>query len=200
MAAATKTAEPQVITIPPIDVRRMELTLVGDSELIMHKWSEKAKKEMLDKQMGKAKSGKKAAKDPEQDYRDSIYVMPDGSYGFPAVAFKSTAVDACRFVEGMKMTEARGAFHILGELVRIDGEPRMREDMVRVGMGTADIRYRAGFPTWSTTITISYNAGVFTPEQIVNLFNQGGFGVGVGEWRPEKNGPFGRFHVKRGDE
>ena len=98
------------------------------------------------------------------------------------------------------MTEARGAFHIIGELVRIDGEPRMREDMVRVGMGTADIRYRAGFPEWSTTITISYNAGVFTPEQIVNLFNQGGFGVGVGEWRPEKNGPFGRFHVKRGDE
>lgn len=200
MAAATKTVEPQVITIPPIDVRKMELTLVGDSELIVHRWSEKAKKEMLDKQMGKAKSGKKAAKDPEQDYRDSLYTMPDGSYGFPAVAFKSTAVDACRFVEGMKMTEARGAFHIIGELVRIDGEPRMREDMVRVGMGTADIRYRAGFPEWSTTITISYNAGVFTPEQIVNLFNQGGFGVGVGEWRPEKNGPFGRFHVKRGDE
>lgn len=200
MATAQKAPEQQAIVIPPISVRRLELKLVGDSPLIVHKWSEKAKKEMLDKQMGKAKSGKKAAKDPEQDYRDSLYLHPDGGYGFPAVAFKAAAVSACRFVDGMKMTEARGAFHVIGELVQIEGEPTMREDMVRVGMGAADIRYRGEFREWSATVSIAYNTGVFTPEQIVNLFNQGGFGVGVGEWRPEKDGPYGRFHVARGDE
>lgn len=200
MAAAAKTQDVQAVTIPPIDVRRMTLKLVGDSELICHKWSEKAKKEMLDKQMGKAKSGKKAPKDPEQDYRDSLYEIAPGVYGFPSVGFKSAAVSACRYVDGMKMTEARGAFHVVGEFVTINGTPRMREDMVRVGMGTADIRYRGGFVEWSAEVTIAYNAGVFQPEQIVNLFNQGGFGVGVGEWRPEKDGAFGRFHVARGDE
>lgn len=182
------------ISIPKIDVRHMEVTLIGDSPLICHKWSEKAKKEMLDKQMKKAKSAR-AAKDPEADFKASLYEMPDGSYGFPCVAFKSAAVGACRFSEGIKMTEARGAFHIVGELAKIDGEPTMREDMVRVGMGSADIRHRGEFKTWRVTLLVSYNASAFSPEQIINLLNIAGFGVGVGEWRPEKDGSYGRFHV-----
>ena len=40
-----------------------------------------------------------------------------------------------------------------------------------------------------------YNASAVSPEQIINYFNIGGFGVGVGEWRPEKDGQWGRFHV-----
>ena len=30
---------------------------------------------------------------------------------------------------------------------------------------------------------------------IINLINRAGFGVGVGEWRPEKGGEYGRFMV-----
>lgn len=182
------------IEIPKIDVGQLEITLVGDSPLISHKWSEKAKKQMLDKQMKKAKTAKEA-KDPEQDYKDSLYDHPGGGYGFPCVAFKAAAVSACRFSDGIKMTEARGAFHVVGELAKIDGEPSMREDMVRVGMGTADIRYRGQFEKWKTRLLVSYNKAALSPEQIVNLFNIAGFGVGVGEWRPEKDGSYGRFHV-----
>jgi len=64
----------------------MKLTLIGDSPLITHQWSAKAKKMMLDKQMKKA-TGAREAKNPEQDYKDSLYVHPDGGYGFPAIAF-----------------------------------------------------------------------------------------------------------------
>jgi hypothetical protein len=111
------------------------------------------------------------------------------------MAFKAAAVGACRFTDGLKMTEARGAFHVDGELAKIEGEPTMREDMVRVGMGTADIRYRGEFQSWRTTLEISYNADAISIGMIVNLFNLAGFGVGVGEWRPEKDGSYGRFHV-----
>jgi hypothetical protein len=203
--AATKT-ETVSIVIPPINVKRVELRLVGDSPLIQHKWSEKAKKEMLDKQMKKGKQAKQA-KDPWMDFCESMYwltPMPAqpteddikaAEFGFPCVAFKAAAVGACRFSDGIKMTEARGAFHVVGELARIEGTPVMREDMVRVGMGTADLRYRGEFNEWATTITLSYNTNVLTLEQIANLFNLAGFGVGVGEWRPEKDGSYGRFHV-----
>lgn len=182
------------IVIPSIRIQRLKVTLIGDSPLICHAWSEKAKKQMLDKQMKKAKTAKEA-KDPERDFKDSLYPYPGGGYGFPCVAFKSAAVGACRFSDGIKMTAARGAFHVDGELAKIEGSPEMREDMVRVGMGTADIRYRGEFKNWRTTLTVSYNADAFSQEQIVNLFNIAGFGVGVGEWRPEKDGSYGRFHV-----
>lgn len=187
------------IELPRLNLQTMEITLIGDSPLICHAWSEKAKRQMLDKQMKKAKAGKEA-KDPEKDYEDSLYHLPDGGYGFPAVAFKAAAVGACRFADGVKMTEARGAFHIVGEMVKIEGVPSPREDMVRVGMGTADIRYRGEFKEWRTTLTVRFNASALSAEQIVNLFNTAGFGVGVGEWRPERDGSYGMFHVATGEE
>jgi hypothetical protein len=187
------------ISLPRLNLQHLQLTLVGDAALISHAWSDKAKKQMLDKQMKKAKQAREA-KDPKRDYEESLYRHPAGGYGFPAVAFKSAAVDACSHIEGVTKVEARGAFHIDEELVRVTGKPTPREDMVRVGMGTADIRYRGQFEKWSTTFTIKFNANVLSAEQIVNLFDTAGFGIGVGEWRPQRNGSFGRFHVARKGE
>ena len=91
-----KRATPQEVQIelPKLNLQTMQVTLIGDSPLICHAWSQKAKQEMLDKQMKKAKQ-QRLAKDPEQDYKDSLYTHPEGGYGFPAVAFKAAAVDAC---------------------------------------------------------------------------------------------------------
>jgi hypothetical protein len=208
-----KRAEPHevVIELPKLDLRTMEVTLVGDSPLISHRWSEKAKKEMLDKQMKKAKQAKEA-KDPWMDFCESLYwlsPMPSkpsekdiekATFGFPAVAFKAAAVDACSHVANITKVEARGSFHIQGDMVKIVGVPSMREDMVRVGMGTADIRYRGEFRDWRCGFTLRFNANVISPEQILNLFNTAGFAIGVGEWRPQKDGSFGMFHVAKESE
>ena len=91
-------------------------------------------------------------------------------------------------------------FHILEEMAEIEGTPEMREDMVRIGMGTADIRYRGEFKKWSTTLKIRYNKNAISAEQIINLINVGGFACGVGEWRPGKDGSYGMFHVAREEE
>ena len=100
------------ITLPPIAVHAVRFDLIGDSPLIVHAWSEKAKRQMLDKQMKKAASAK-AAKDPEADYQACFYRLPDGRYGFPTIGLKAAMISACRFAD-LKMTVARGAFHIDG--------------------------------------------------------------------------------------
>lgn len=206
MPTKTNTA----IELPKLDIRLMEITIIGDSPLIVHAWSEKAKREMLDKQLKKAK-GAKAAKDPKADFEASLYRLGDG-YGFPSVGFKSAAVTAGTSVAGLTKIAARQAFHILGEDIDVDGafdgtkarhnlvrihggEPQMREDMVRVGMGTADIRYRGEFTDWWAKLLVRYNANVLSESQILNLLNVAGFAVGVGEWRPERDGSSGMFHV-----
>jgi hypothetical protein len=178
----------------------MQIRLIGDAPLICHAWSQKAKQQMLDKQTKQAKAAR-AAKDPMQDFLDSLYPFPGGGYGFPAIGLKSSAVDACSHVEGITKVEARGAFHIQAELVKIEsGEPTMREDMVRVGLGTADIRYRGQFLKWAINVPITFNAGVLSVGQITNLFNVAGFSIGIGEWRPQRDGMFGLFHVAREGE
>ena len=195
MPKASVKSRPVQVELPRFDLRTMTVSLVGDAPLICHAWSTKAKKEMLDKHMKKAKASK-SAKDPEQDMRDSLYPHPEGGYGFPTIAFKSAAVDACSHVSGITKVEARGAFHIDGELVKlIAGEPTMREDMVRVGMGVADIRFRGEFKQWACSFDVRFNAGVLSAEQIVHLFSVAGFGIGIGEWRPQRNGQYGLFHV-----
>jgi hypothetical protein len=199
------------IELPRLDIQLMEVTVIGDTPLITHNWSLKAKREMLQKQMKKAKPAREA-KDPKADFKESLYKLADGSYGFPSVGFKAAAVTAVTSVSGMTKVQARQAFLIVGEdvevngafegvkmrqnLVRIEGgEPRIREDMVRVGMGTADLRYRAEFFPWHARVLVRFNANVLSGEQILNVLNTAGFGVGIGEWRPEKDGQYGLFHV-----
>lgn len=208
MVAAKK--ENVGIELPRLDIQMMEVVIVGDSPLIVHAWSHKAKRQMLDKQT-KAAKGAREAKDPREDFEASMYRLEDGGYGFPSIGFKAAAVTAGTSVAGLTKIAARQAFHILGEdvdvagafdgsvsrvnLARITGTPQMREDLVRVGMGTADLRYRAEFPDWSARLLVRYNANVLSQAQILNLLNTSGFAVGVGEWRPERDGQYGMFHV-----
>lgn len=202
------------VTIPAINIQYATIRVVGDSPLIVHKWSEKAKKEILDKQMKKAKTKGHDAKDPVRDFIESLYwingepenkteegfahaIESGARFGFPSVAFKASAVSA-GYRSGVTKDKVsmNAAFHIDGELVEIKGIPEMREDMVRIGMGTADIRYRGMFSKWSATFQVKYNASAISLEQLVNLINLGGFACGLGEWRPEKGGQFGMFHVE----
>jgi len=200
-------AKAQAVSIPKMDIRRLEITLISTSQLVSNQWSEKAKQEMLDSQTKKPK-GPKKAKDPVQCFMDSLYWMSKkpkkptmadvkkAKFGFPVIAFKAAAVDACSFIDSITKVLARGAFHIDGDLVEIEsGPPTMREDMVRVGKGKADIHYRGEFNPWKVTLPIRYNAEVLSIEQIVNLFNRAGFSIGVGEHRPQRNGYWGMFHV-----
>lgn len=208
MAASKSTA----IELPPLNLQTIEVPIIGDSGLICHAWSRKAREQMLAKQMKKATAGR-AAKDPWQDFCETLYWldgMPEkpteadvenGRFGFPSVAFKAAAITAVTTIGSLTKVMARQCFHILGEHVEILGPPpSMREDMVRVGMGTADIRHRAEFETWGAILRVQFNAGVMSAEQVINLFEAGGFGVGIGEWRPEKDGVNGRFHVAKTGE
>ena len=180
---------------------RLQLRVIGETPLIMHRWSEKVIKEMLDKQRGIKKMAKKNVKDPQRDYEDSMYRMPDDSgYAFPAVAFKAAMVSACREIDDLTMTQARQLFHVKGiespEFVRITGTPRMRQDTVRVANGAADIRFRGEFVEWSADLEIDYNAAMLSASDVANLLSYAGASVGIGERHPEREGnSFGLFHV-----
>ena len=84
------------------------------------------------------------------------------------------------------------------QLVEIHSDaPVMREDMVRIGMGTSDVRYRGEYNNWHIDFRLKFNTnGKFTLEQIINIINAGGAVCGIGEWRPERDGQYGMYHVE----
>lgn len=193
-----------VIVVKSPAIKSIELKIFGTQPLIMHKWGQKAIEQMKDTQNKKASS--REIRDPQQEYKDSMYVTADGRYGFPTTGFKKAIIRAAQYAN-MKMTFLRGALFIEDQLfseeqghpvglVEIIGEPKMREDLVKVGMGKPDFRYRGQFDNWKATLGILYNSNVISPEQVLNLVLIAGFSVGVGEWRPERDGQFGTFAIK----
>jgi hypothetical protein len=195
-----KSTEKKVITIQPIPLETVVVPIKGMMPLIVHKWSDKAKRQMLANQMaGKnAPKAKKEPKDPQADYMSSLYLMPDGEPGFPSSGFKAAIVGACRMFDGLDMVLAKTIIRVNGYMVKIEGEHRMREDPVRLAKGVPDLRYRAEFPEWSATLSITYNASILKVEDIISLVNAAGMG-GIGEWRPSApkslSGTFGTFEV-----
>ena len=208
--ATKKTVEAKGIIIPAIKVEQTKIRIVGDSPLIVHAWSEKAKKMMLDKQTKAAKAGREV-RDPWQEYCDSLYWLTEkpekptqkdidkATFGFPATAIKAASIDAAYQMGAIeKKTTLRAAFHIIGDMIPIIGKPSMREDMVRLGGITspADLRYRGEFIEWAMEFVVQYAPLAVSLEQIVNAINLGGYGCGIGEWRPAKDGANGRYHVE----
>ena len=216
----------EVVEIKALDIREIPIRIVGDTPLIVHAWSEKAKRMMLEAQMKSTKTKGKEIRRPAVDFIGSLYwlegepeitdkttddeakelfakaVANGAKWGFPVTAIKQAANSAAYRLSWVKNQMAlRGAYFLktpYGEYAEIQSSmPKMREDMCKIGMGTADLRYRGEFSPWYMDLILEYNASSdLTLEQIMNCINAGGYTVGIGEWRVEKDGTFGKFHIE----
>lgn len=197
-----------------VQLKTFSVWLIGDTPLIVHAWSEKARREMLQKQV-KATKGGRDVRDPEADYMSSLYEMGDGLYGFPAMGIKNCILSSAHKDKGIARTAVLSALWIDAEmvrtrpalagavcdmpLIRIWGDkPAMREDMVKIGAGlnkTATLAYRGQFTQWAMRVSGKFNSTVLTPEALAFLIQQSGTESGLGEWRNERHGVFGAFHL-----
>ena len=204
---STETASTPVVQIASLQAETLLIPIVGTAPLIVHRFSEKAKRQMLDNMQGK--KSPKLPKDPQAEYEGAFYRFKDDpGYGFPAIGFKAAAVEASRFYDkSVTKVALRQFIFVSGEigvdgvpLVRIDGTPTMREDVVRVGMGGTDLRYRPEFLEWRTSLELTYVSSCITRDSVLSLIDAAGMGVGVGEWRPEKQGAHGTFTIDQDRE
>lgn len=204
-APAAPVEDVRHITIPKPKLLHAKLTLVGDSPLIMHRWSEKALKQLEGSQTGRAKAPREP-KQPDEEAMAAAYVVPGkesmdntpGKFFFPAPAFKHAylyGVSQLDDVKAFPKTRATGWVFIDGDPILDFAEVIRRTD---VGRNPTQMVYRLQFNRWTCELAVTYNSNAITLEQVAALFDLGGVG-GVGEWRPtspkNKSGDFGRFHV-----
>jgi hypothetical protein len=204
-------------------VDQFECWIVGDTPLIVHAWSHKAKAEMLDKQVKMAKTGR-LARDPHEDYLNSLYVLEEGTdefepiYGFPATGLKNSILATAHKDKGIAKTDVMSSLFIRHDrmarsrpakggaicdlpLVRIYGaQPEMREDMVKIGSGlnkVASLAYRGQFFPWAMRVHGHVNSNVIPSENLAFLIREAGLACGIGEWRNERRGMFGAYHLAK---
>jgi hypothetical protein len=197
--------------------------VVGDTPLITHAWSEKAKQEMLAKHVKATKPGREV-RDPDSDFVNSLYPMGTDAqgkkfYGFPATGLKKAIYSVAHKDKGIPKTDVAASLWLDAAMIRVPpakagaicdlplvriwgSEPEMREDMVRIGTvtKTAQLAYRAQFQFWAIRLRGRFNRSKLSAESLAFLTNESGMGCGIGEWRNEKLGIFGAYHLANAEE
>lgn len=190
------------VVIEPPKIGVASIRIVGIAPYVQHKFSKKAREQMMAKQrLGDQanKSRKREPKDFEQIYKDAMHISREGWPGIPAPSFRNAMISACRIV-GFKMTHAKLSVFVEADgfdvddgtpLVRIVGEPRVHESYVRNDSGVADIRWRPMWEEWSAIVRIRFDQNQFSPADIGNLLARAGLQVGIGEGRPDSKNSAG---------
>lgn len=172
------------------------LEIEGTAPLIQNAFSQKAVEEMLRKHMGIRVEREK--KKPRECIENATIRNQRGQVCIPPTAIKKAMLSASTGDKALKKTVLRTSLFIEGQSIPLKFEkmePRM--DMVRTsGITRApDVRFRPMFVNWKVRLTIRFN-DQFAVQTIVDLLNRAG-AIGLGEWRPEKDGTFGTFRVSR---
>jgi hypothetical protein len=228
MAKKGEPSGPIEIVGPNFD--HLNVWIIGTNSLIINRFSKKQMiglpgsenfdgepaPEEAEDEGTKKKGAEKAPRNFQQDYLDSMYPLPEGGYGFPAIAFKRAIVGACRQTSQLDMTLANRIIFVeaphvsitdgfVTECVLIHGEPHMRKDVGRNSNPQRSPRIccRAEFFPWSANLMIEFNASMVKKETIMKLIQFGGKCEGVGEQRPSAKhapGNNGRFRLAEAGE
>jgi hypothetical protein len=206
----------EAVHIAPPNIQSGEIWIKGTSPLVIHKFADKAKRMIREKQAaGSVANSKKKreAKDFDAVFNGARHLSFEGWDGIPASAFRNACISACRLV-GFKMVLAKLSLFIEADgfdategtpLVKIIGpEPRQLESMVRLATGVCDISVRPQWIKWGARLRVRFDADQFSADDIVNLVSRAGLQVGICEGRPgstNSNGcGWGCFEVSTRDE
>lgn len=196
------TRKPAVkIEITPPHFQTITLRAIGASPLMMHRFPEKARKQIEEKQTAKdATRAKRQPKDYDREFNDAKYVSTAGWEGIPTRMFRASMINACRLVNGLTMTLAKDVIRVDGHgrdrndsesLIRIHGKSVRDTRPVRLESGVADMRNRPRYDDWYCDVSISFDADKLTANDVANLFARAGLQIGIGELRPHGANSFG---------
>ncbi len=183
------------VTIQPPNFKSITLRAEGTAPLLVHKFSEKSRRQMEEAQTSTDKTKKKREpKDYKAEYQAAKYISTAKWDGVPAAAFRMSMINACRMFDGLPMTKARGAFFIKGQgrekedgtpLIKIIGKSKHDTRPVRLESGVADLRNRPRYDDWACELTIEYDADMLSANDVANLLARAGTQVGICELRPQ---------------
>jgi len=198
---AIKKAEAGTLHIDALKQGRARLALVGTTPFYFNAMSAKAQRTLLLGGAKKSASERKELKhNPEEEYRDSVYRMPDGEtlLGFPAPGVKGAMATAALETAGVTKTSVHRLIFLPEQKIRMWGTPYLKMDVVRSAdmNRTPDVRTRAFMPRWVAEIEIAFVTPTLSLHSIVSLLSNAGVIVGIGDFRQEKGrGSFGTFAV-----
>jgi len=139
---------------------------------------------------------------PEDEAAAKAYKMADGQLYLPALAFRAAVLRQCvgrKIGRYSAISIVSGAVLVPEErclLVDVDDKPLCDYaiDVRRVVVQRNGVmRARPRIEKWRTRLALEINTEMVGVADILELLQAAGRAVGVGDFRPERKGMFGRF-------
>lgn len=185
-------------------MQTINVTIRGSSPLLIHRFTEAAEQQKSTRKM------LQTALVPRDEAQKVAYINPDGHYYFNAMAIPRVISNAGA---NHKMKGSRKSVrYVVPAAVRIfhDGivilDPKTHKPVETFEVDARPVtipatkgrvmRYRPRFEQWAAKFNIVVNNDMLEVNFVHQLLTEGGLNFGIGDFRPEKGGPFGCFLVE----
>lgn len=204
-----------VVSITPIEIKRATIYIEGDSELILHKLNARSRRSIVASQ-----TGKKTVNEVPNFWEDIItsvhwdiplpvkdsykecteetmeFMLKNGKPQLSTFGFKASIGDAVvRNKIDAYSTKIKNAVNTINPYEPITFATHyIAEEVINLPgkKSSKMVVYLNHFTGWRSKIDISYTENVYSLDQIINIINMAGFGLGIGSGRPSG---YGRYHI-----
>lgn len=141
----------------------------------------------------------------EEEAKKGLYMNADGTYYLPSIAFRNALIYA---VGGKKVGKRSARAIVSAGVFNADHATTLLDDkdkpLKKYAIDTRSVlimkarilRSRPMFEPWHAQVKLDIDLDLLDPKVIEENLNEAGTICGVGDYRPQKTGPFGRFTAK----
>lgn len=181
----------------------VQVQIKGISPLLQHRFSENA-------EAGKSTRAVHVKEEtPREQAEKVVYRTDEGRFYFPGAAISRMLREAggahkqrgsrksLKYIVPAAVIVPEEAIPIRngnGKSFAKDFEVDSRPVTIPATKGRI-MRHRPRFDDWSAKFALEIDDELLSGETIHQLLEEGGRRIGIGDYRPERGGPFGRFQV-----
>lgn len=200
----------EVITLKKINVKHAKVTIIGDGTLCLNKMNDVTVRALTDERKNKSKSLEKPNMweeiitaihwrdgKPKDFSEEGLYkALKENAPCITAFGLKKSFGDAVvRNGIDKYRTKFDASVNIIAEngLVPIKfAQYSIDEKLMSPKKGSPVLVHLNRFSGWSAEVEIDFVESIYSLEQIINIINLAGFGIGIGSGR---SSGYGRYHV-----
>ena len=176
-------------------MQAISFTIRGESPLLMNRFHEEAQ----DEATGGVHTRRQDRPGPEEDAAKRLYALPDGTPYFPAENLRQSVITGAgreKIGRRAASTDMAAALLIEPHALTLEGTWVVDERPVVIPSTKGRIkRFRPRFDAWTISGTLKFDEQLVDEKLTRRCVDNAGNYVGIGDFRPAKKGPYGRFKV-----
>ena len=175
-------------------LQTIHVTVEGIAPLIINRFHEEAAED--------ATSGIHARKErlsPEEDAASRLYPQNGNGSTIPAENLRQSIIGASsrtKIGRRSATTDVAAAIYLFPEMLPLTGDWHIDSRAVVIPATRGRIlRHRPMFNEWSISFNLQVNTDLIDLQTVKKIVEDAGALVGLGDFRPARKGPYGRFSV-----